>query len=200
MDGARIFNAAEYLKVPVARVARDVDSVCFCLSKNLCCPAGSLLVGTQQFVDKARRYRKALGGGMRQVGFLAGAGLFALETIVPQLGLDHQHTRQLAEAIDGLKSSVFKVDLKNLHTNILMVRVHENPKKITSLDLSNRIAEVGDNEISNGICDNDKNPIVIKSNCKNLSTLRVVFYHQVNDEMTQLAIKKIVYVIKELEN
>lgn len=200
MDGARIFNAAEYLKVPVSRVARDVDSVCFCLSKNLCCPVGSLLVGTKQFVDKARRLRKALGGAMRQVGFLAAAGLCALDTIVPLLRFDHQHTRELAEAIHGLKSSIFKVDLGNLHTNILMVKVHENSKKITSMVLSDRLAEVKDVEVSEGICDNDKKGIIIKSSCKNLATLRVVFYHQVDDEATQLAIKKFVYVIRELEN
>lgn len=200
MDGARIFNAAEYLKVPVARVARDVDSVCFCLSKNLCCPVGSLLVGTKQFVDKARRLRKALGGGMRQIGFLAAAGLCALNTIVPLLGNDHRHTRQLAEAIDNLKSSIFKVDVENLHTNILMIKIEENSRKITALDLSNRLADVKDNEVGEGICDNEQKPIVIKSSCKNLSTLRVVFYHQVNDEVTQLAIKKVVHVIKDLEH
>lgn len=200
MDGARIFNAAEYLKVPVSRVARDVDSVCFCLSKNLCCPVGSLLVGTKQFVDKARRFRKALGGGMRQVGFLAAPGLCALETIVPLLGNDHRHTRQFAEAIDNLKSSIFKVDMKNLQTNILMIKVSDNPKKITSLDLSNRLAEVKDSELSAGVCDKDQNSISIKSSCKNLSTLRVVFYHQVDDELTELAIKKVVHIMRELES
>lgn len=199
MDGARIFNAAEYLKVPVARVARDVDSISFCLSKNLCCPVGSLLCGTKQFVDKARRLRKALGGGMRQVGFLAAAGLYALKNIVPRLGDDHRHTRQVAEAIDNLKSSIFQVDLANLHTNILMIKVAENSGKITALDLSNRLAEVKDNEITDGVCDGEQKPIVIKSSCKNLSTLRVVFYHQVDDEVTQLAIKKFVHVIGDLE-
>ena len=199
MDGARIFNAAEYLKVPLARVARDVDSVSFCLSKNLCCPVGSLLCGTKQFVDKARRLRKALGGGMRQIGFLAAAGLCALDTIVPRLGDDHRHTRQFADAIDGLNSSVFKVDLEGLQTNILMIKVVENPKKLTAIDLSNRLAQTDENEVQNGICDSQQKPIVIKSSCKNLSTLRVVFYHQVDDEATQLAIKKVVYAIRDLE-
>lgn len=199
MDGARIFNAAEYLKVPVSRVARDVDSVCFCLSKNLCCPVGSMLIGTKQFVDKARRLRKSLGGGMRQVGFLAAAGLSALDTIVPLLGHDHRHTRQFAEAIDNLKSPIFKVDLQNLQTNILMIKVSENSKKVTALDLSNRLAEVKDSELTDGICDEHQNSIIVKSNCKNFSTLRVVFYHQIDDELTQLAIKKVIYVMKELQ-
>lgn len=200
MDGARIFNAAEYLKVPVSRVARDVDSVCFCLSKNLCCPVGSLLIGTKPFVDKARRFRKALGGGMRQVGFLAAAGLCALDTIAPLLGADHQHTRQFAAAVSGLNSAVFSVDkLEHIHTNILMITVKANDKKITALDLSNRLAEVKDIEISDGITDKNQNSIIIKSNCKNLSTLRVVFYHQIDDELTELAIKKVIYVMNELE-
>lgn len=200
MDGARVFSAAEYLNVPVSRVVRDVDSVSFCLSKNLCCPVGSLLVGKKNFVDQARRLRKALGGGMRQVGFLAAAGLCALETIVPKLKFDHEHACQLAEAIDATKSLIFKVDVKNLHTNILMVKVVENDKKITALDLSNRLAEVKENEIEKGICDADQKPIFIKSSCKNLQILRVVFYHQITDELTKLAIKKFVHVIRELEN
>lgn len=66
MDGSRIFNAAAYLKEPVARLVRDVDSVSFCLSKSLCCPVGSILMGTKEFIGQARRFRKALGGGMRQ--------------------------------------------------------------------------------------------------------------------------------------
>jgi threonine aldolase len=199
MDGARIFNAAEYLKVPVSRVARDVDSVCFCLSKNLCCPVGSLLVGTKQFVDKARRLRKALGGGMRQVGFLAAAGLCALDTILPHLGSDHRRARQVAEAIDSLQSSIFKVDVKSLQTNILMVKIHDNPMKITSLVLGDRLAEVKANEIGDGVCDNDRKAIIVKTGCKNLTTLRIVLYHQIDDELTQLAIKKIAYVMRELE-
>ena len=199
MDGARVFSAAEYLNVPVSRVVRDVDSVQFCLSKNLCCPVGSLVVGTKEFADKARRYRKALGGGMRQVGFLAAAGLCALETIVPKLKFDHEHARQLATAVDNLNSKIFKVDLETLQTNILMIKSVDNPKNVTALDLSNRLAEVGDDEVKSGICDGANKPIMIKSNCKNMQTLRIVFYHQIDDELTQLAIKKISYAIKELE-
>lgn len=200
MDGARVFSAAEYLHVPVSRIVRDVDSVQFCLSKNLCCPVGSLVVGTKQFADQARRFRKALGGGMRQIGFLAAAGLCALETIVPKLKFDHEHARQLATAVDNLNSKIFKVDLENLHSNILMIKSVDNPKNITGNDLSNRLAEVRDDEVKNGICDSNQKPIMIKTNCKNVQTMRVVFYHQIDDELTQLAIKKICYAIKELES
>lgn len=200
MDGARIFNAAEYLKVSAARVARDVDSVCFCLSKGLCCPVGSLLAGTKEFVAQARRLRKALGGGMRQAGFLAAAGLCALETIVPLLKVDHKHARELAEAIDNLKSSIFKVDLKNLQTNILMIKIEENAKKITSHMLMHRMAEVKEAEVGAGVCDEDQKPVVINVKCRNSSSMRVVFYQQINDELTQLAIKKIIYIMKEMES
>lgn len=199
MDGARVFSAAEYLKVPVSRVVRDVDSVSFCLSKNLCCPVGSLLVGSKKFIDLARRYRKSLGGGMRQVGFLAAAGLCALETIVPKLKFDHEHAQQLAKAINDLNSKIFKVDVENLHSNILMIKVVDNAKNITALDLSNRLAEVQEDEVRSGICDGNQKPLMIKSNCKNMQILRIVFYHQIDDELTQLAIKKIVHVIKEFE-
>lgn len=199
MDGARVFSAAEYLKVPVSRVARDVDSVSFCLSKNLCCPVGSLLVGSKKFIDLARRYRKSLGGGMRQVGFLAAAGLCALETIVPKLKFDHEHAQELAKAINDLKSKIFKVDVENLHSNILMIKVAENTKNISALTLSNRLAEVLENEVKNGICDDNQKPLMIKSNCKNIQILRIVFYHQIDDELTQLAIKKVLYVMKEFE-
>lgn len=200
MDGARIFNAAEYLKLPVSRLVRDVDSVCFCLSKGLSCPVGSILIGTTKFIDQARRLRKALGGGMRQAGFLAAAGLCALDTVVPKLGVDHEHTRQLAEGIYALKSSVFKVDLETLHTNILMIKVNDPNNKITALDLSNRLAEVKDDEVANGVCDEAQKPIMIKSSCKNLSTLRVVIYTQITTELIQLAIKKVCYVMRELDN
>lgn len=195
MDGARVFNAAEYLKVPMSRVVRDVDTVSFCLSKNLCCPAGSMLVGTKDFVAKARRMRKALGGGMRQVGFLAAAGHAALDAIVPLLGNDHRHTKELAEAIDGLSSDSFKVDIKNIHSNILMIKTCG---KVTALELSNRLAMVKPDEIEKGICDASGRGLVIKSSCKNLSTLRFVLYHQINDELTQLAIMKVMHVMKEL--
>lgn len=137
---------------------------------------------------------------MRQVGFLAAAGLYALDTIVPQLVFDHKHTHQFAQAIQSLNSSIFQVDVENVQTNILMIKVKENDKNITALNLSDRLAEVTNEEIADEIYDDEKRPIVIKSSCKNLSTLRVVFYHQINDELTILAMKKISYVMRELEN
>lgn len=100
LDGARVFNAATALGVPASRIARDCDSVSFCLSKGLGCPVGSVLCGTREFIETARRNRKMLGGGMRQVGILAAAGLYALEHNIARLADDHQNAALLA---DGLR-------------------------------------------------------------------------------------------------
>ena len=99
MDGARLFNAAVALSIPVSRLAAFADSVTFCLSKGLGCPVGSLLCGSRQFIAEARRYRKMLGGGMRQVGVIAAAGLYALERMVDRLAEDHENARLAAEGL-----------------------------------------------------------------------------------------------------
>ena len=119
LDGARVFNAAAALGVPVSRVARDCDSVSFCLSKGLGCPVGSVLCGSKEFIEAARRNRKMLGGGMRQVGILAAAGLFALEHNVTRLAEDHANAKMLA---DGLRElSVFRPNVPE--TNIVVADV-----------------------------------------------------------------------------
>lgn len=99
LDGARLFNAQAVLGIPAATLARDCDSVSFCLSKGLGCPVGSLLCGLTGFVEEARRNRKMLGGGMRQAGILAAAGLFALEHNVERLTEDHSNAEKLAQAL-----------------------------------------------------------------------------------------------------
>lgn len=99
MDGARIFNAAVALGVPAARLAEPVDSVMFCLSKGLSAPIGSLLVGTREFIEEARRRRQMVGGAMRQAGIVAAAGLVALRTMVDRLAEDHARARALAERL-----------------------------------------------------------------------------------------------------
>jgi threonine aldolase len=97
MDGARIFNAAVALGLPVAELCAGIDSITFCLSKGLCAPVGSILVGDEAFIAKAHRIRKQLGGGMRQVGILAAAGIVALEEMVDRLSEDHTHAQDLAK-------------------------------------------------------------------------------------------------------
>jgi threonine aldolase len=101
LDGARVFNAAVALGLPVAKLVEDVDSVSFCLSKGLSCPVGSLVVGGAEFIHRARRVRKRLGGGMRQAGVIAACGLVALKSMVERLADDHRHARELARALAG---------------------------------------------------------------------------------------------------
>lgn len=117
LDGARIFNSAVAQQVPVTSLTRDVDSVMFCLSKGLSAPVGSLLCGSQAFIDQAHRARKLFGGGMRQAGHLAAAGLVALETMVDRLAEDHANARRLAVGLAKLPGVA--VDLDGVQTNII---------------------------------------------------------------------------------
>jgi threonine aldolase len=119
LDGARVFNAAVALGCNVRDLTDSVDSVTFCLSKGLAAPAGSLLCGPRAFVEQARRKRKMLGGGMRQVGVLAAAGIVALEQMIPRLADDHAHAHRLAVGLQGLDG--IQVDLARVRTNIVMV-------------------------------------------------------------------------------
>ena len=99
LDGARIFNAAVALGVPVAQLARPVDSVSVSLCKGLACPVGSVLCGSAEFIQRARRYRKMVGGGMRQAGIIAAAGIVAFETMIDRLAEDHENARLLAQGL-----------------------------------------------------------------------------------------------------
>ncbi|MEA3345634.1 MAG: low-specificity L-threonine aldolase [Chloroflexota bacterium] len=118
LDGARIFNAAIALGVDVRKLTRSVDSVMFCLSKGLSAPVGSLLCGSEEFIGEARRMRKMVGGGMRQVGILAAAGIVALEKMVDRLAEDHETGRQLAEGIAATPG--LTIDLQRVQTNIVI--------------------------------------------------------------------------------
>lgn len=119
-DGARIFNAATYLEVDAKELAACTDSMMFCLSKGLAAPVGSLLVGPQEFIERARKFRKMVGGGMRQAGVLAAAGLIGLNTMRLRLAEDHNNARILAE---GLAESGVELDLSTVQTNILRFSV-----------------------------------------------------------------------------
>jgi threonine aldolase len=103
IDGARIFNAAAALNVPVKELAAPADSVMFCLSKGLVAPVGSMLVGTNRFINRARHLRKMLGGGMRQAGVLAAAGLISLEKMTGRLGQDHARAKTLFEGLKQVR-------------------------------------------------------------------------------------------------
>lgn len=121
MDGARVFHAAEHLKRPVREICAQVDTVMFCLSKGLGAPVGSMLVGEREAVERGRLYRKRLGGGMRQAGVLAAAGLIALEKMPSRLGEDHAKARMLAEGLAGAPG--IRIDLAAVQTNIVIFDV-----------------------------------------------------------------------------
>jgi threonine aldolase len=121
LDGARIFNAAVALKRPVEDFCRPVDTLTFCLSKGLGAPVGSLICGSSELIVQARRVRKMIGGGMRQAGVLAAAGIVALESMVDRLAEDHTHARRLAEGLAGLPG--IRIDLATVETNIVRFQV-----------------------------------------------------------------------------
>jgi len=110
LDGARLFNAAVALGVPAAELAKRADSVMFCLSKGLCAPVGSILAGSKDFIDKARGKRKIMGGGMRQAGVIAAAGILALGPMMERLAEDHKHAKALAASLAKLPGVVVDAD------------------------------------------------------------------------------------------
>lgn len=124
LDGARIFNAAVAAGVPAEKLVGEADSVTFCLSKGLCAPVGSVLCGSQEFIGKARRIRKMLGGGMRQAGVLAAAGIVALEEMVERLAEDHRRAHQLAEALDALPG--LRLTMGTPQTNMVFVSISDD--------------------------------------------------------------------------
>lgn len=128
LDGARIFNAATYLNIDAKEIAKYSDSVMFCLSKGLSAPIGSMLAGTKEFIDKARKKRKIMGGAMRQLGVLAAPGLIALRKMTKRLHIDHQNARKLAEAFAQFKD-VFEIDLEKVKTNMFFVKLKHNEDK-----------------------------------------------------------------------
>src|SRR5437667_9339255 len=145
LDGARIFNAAVALGCSPAELTRKFDSVMFCLSKGLGAPVGSMLVGSKEFIEEARLVRKMLGGGMRQAGVLAAAGLVALQESPQRLHEDHENARFLAESLAGIPG--IQIDPRKVATNILFLEV--SGTGLTSFEISKRLASKG--VLANGV-------------------------------------------------
>jgi threonine aldolase len=139
MDGARVFNAAAALRVPVDEIVAPVDTVMFCLSKALGAPAGSMVAGTAALIDKGRLLRKRLGGGMRQAGVLAAAGLIALEESPGRLGEDHANARFFAEGVARIPG--VEMDPRKVVTNIVVFDI--GATGLTSGELSRRLKQGG---------------------------------------------------------
>jgi len=130
IDGARIFNAAVATGVDVKRMCRDYDSVSICFSKGLGAPVGSVLVGSQKFINKAHRWRKMFGGGWRQAGIIASGALFALDNHVERLSEDHIRARKVAESINSLQN--FSVDLEAVQSNLVYVNCNIPASEVVS--------------------------------------------------------------------
>jgi threonine aldolase len=139
MDGARIFNAASYLNQPVKEIAKYADSVMFCLSKGLCAPVGSVIVGSKNFITRARKFRKMLGGGMRQAGFMAAAGIVALEQMTSRLSEDHENARLLAQGLREIPG--ITIDMDTVQTNIVICDI--SGLKMTASEFSAKLYEKG---------------------------------------------------------
>jgi threonine aldolase len=146
IDGARIFNAAVALGVDVKDLARSADSVSFCLSKGLSAPVGSLVCGTGEFIASARRNRKMLGGGMRQAGIIAAAGITALEQMVERLAEDHNNARHLAEGIHRIEG--LHIDLSKVQTNIIYFNLTSD--RITGEQLITNLNKMGVKALQTG--------------------------------------------------
>lgn len=176
MDGARVFNAAAYLNCDVKEITKYCDSVMFCVSKGLCAPIGSLLAGSKDFIDKARRFRKMLGGGMRQAGVIAAPALIALKYMIDRLPEDHENARLLGAGLGNIKG--LSVD-KDIQTNIVMVDVRESGFKAD--EISDAFKEKG-----------------VLANPINDYTIRFVTHKYVNSRDVEYAIKTVQNVMDSL--
>lgn len=140
LDGARVFNAAVALGVDVKELTRHVDSLMFCLSKGLSCPAGSILAGKADFIERARRFKQMIGGYMRQTGILAAAGVVALEKMIDRLADDHQNAQTLGEGIAKIQG--LRVDLELVQTNMAYFEIEEQ-LGIDAPEFARRLEESG---------------------------------------------------------
>lgn len=174
MDGARVFNAAVALNLPVCEITKYASTVQFCLSKGLGAPMGSLLVGSKDYIEKARRYRKMVGGGLRQAGVVAAAGIVALEKMVNRLGEDHANARILADAFINMG---LKVDMSTVQTNIVIFDV--SPLGIKAAEFADKLRQNG-----------------LKANVFGEYKIRMVTHYGVTRDDIKFTIDKIAQIIR----
>ena len=178
MDGARIFNAAVGLEVPPSELVKDVDDVSFCLSKALSCPVGSVICGSEEFIEGARRWRKMVGGGMRQAGVLAAAGLVALDSMIERLADDHANARRLAQGLANIEG--LRVDPDGIQTNIVIFEIE--PSVGTAPEVLQALAEAG-----------------VKVTPSRAQTLRMVTHRHIGSEDVEEALARVGRVVADLK-
>jgi threonine aldolase len=175
IDGARIFNAAIALGVPAKQLVEAADSVTFCLSKALCAPVGSVLCGTRDFIRRAHRIRKQLGGGMRQAGILAAAGIVALESMVDRLADDHARARRLAAGLARIPGLVLEPGTP--YTNMIFASLDESVP-LTAKQVAEKLAERG-----------------VKIGLAGQGRFRLVTHYWIDDEAVEIAVNQIQSVL-----
>jgi threonine aldolase len=176
LDGARIFNAAVALGVPASSLAQDVDSVTFCVSKGLGAPVGSLLCGSKEYIERARKVRKMLGGGMRQAGIIAAAGIVALERMIDRLAEDHANAQKLANGLGQIRG--IKLGQMSVPTNIIMFDL---APELDGLEFTNRLLKKG-----------------VKIGSHGINSFRVVTHYQISSADIDVALKHIEAVCRSL--
>ncbi|HBK68222.1 MAG TPA: threonine aldolase, partial [Firmicutes bacterium] len=177
LDGARIFNAALALGIDVRELTAPVDSVMFCLSKGLGAPVGSLLAGSRSFIERARKNRKVLGGGLRQAGILAAAGIIALEKMVGRLAEDHYNARILAQELSLLPG--ITINPGEFSTNIIVFSIQE--LGVTAAQFEDLLASHG--VLANSVTD---------------TTIRFVTHKDVSEEQIKEVVKIVHKIVKNL--
>jgi len=180
LDGARVFNAATALGVDARKLTSPLDSVTFCLSKGLAAPVGSVLCGSNEFIKKALRIRKMLGGGMRQAGILAAAGIVALEKMVPRLGEDHVRARKLAEGLR--KNRGFVLDEGTPATNMVFLNLADDIP-LTAEEVAKKIKEKG-----------------VLVGVTGARRFRLVTHYQINDTAVERVVEAFKYGLSDKRN
>lgn len=159
--------------------------------KGLCSPIGTIVVGDQQFINRCYRIRKGIGGGMRQIGYMAACGLYSLKFMVNRLADDHRRALEIATAINGMGSKCFTVDMNLVRSNIVYI----NCKNVDSSSLCKRLVQITNEEraaLKSDVC-------TVKMVCFGADRIRFLTSNAVNDESIRLAILKLIYVMKEID-
>lgn len=189
MDGARLFNAATALSVPAAALVRHADSVYICLSKGLGAPIGSLLVGGRDFINSARRQRKAVGGGMRQAGVIAAPAIVALEKMSKRLQVDHDNAQRLARGLAGMESLGVHIDVASTETNIVLFTL--NREDISPTELVRMLASTEDRSMTAGeVC------VKIVAFPDDPRRLRVTIHHHITESDIDCALTKMGSILR----
>lgn len=193
MDGARLMNAVIASGVSADRILQACDTASICFSKGLGTPVGSVIVGTEEFIQKALRLRKVLGGGMRQAGMLAAAALYSLDNMMDRLADDHKHAKCLANAISEIGSLNVSCHPVEVHTNIVIVNI--NSDALTPEEFCGRLAMVSEGE-SKEVGEE----VVIRVLPWTATSVRFVTHHDVSCDDIQAAIAKLKYITTEIDS